>query len=250
MYIDTEGIILKQVKTINGRRMVLLLSKKYGKISAGTSINEKGRNKTALAMHPFTYGKYEIYKNRESYNINRAEVIKSYYKIGEDVDKYMFASYILEFTEKIIPEEQAVPQTLELLTDFLQLLEKRTKEYETLVLGFQVKALALAGIMPELDKCVICGKKEVFSAISIKDGGVLCKKCSNNIDIDNKHALIFFAEFGIVNVLKYFLINPLRNLEGIALNKETGKLISIILKEYMAYYLDIGNLKSEFFFRT
>ena len=90
MYIDTEGIILKQVKTVNNRRMVLLFSRKYGKIGAGTSINEKGRGKSALAMRPFTYGKYELYKNRDNYNINGAEVIKSYFKIGEDVEKYMF----------------------------------------------------------------------------------------------------------------------------------------------------------------
>ena len=44
MYIDSEGIILRQTKTTNGRRMVLLFSKKYSKISAGSSISEKGRS--------------------------------------------------------------------------------------------------------------------------------------------------------------------------------------------------------------
>ncbi|MDD4367176.1 MAG: recombination protein O N-terminal domain-containing protein, partial [Eubacteriales bacterium] len=62
MYTDTEGIILRQTKTVNGRRMVLLFSKKYGKISAGTGISEKGRSKAALAMRPFAYGRYEIFK--------------------------------------------------------------------------------------------------------------------------------------------------------------------------------------------
>ncbi|MBK5262736.1 MAG: DNA repair protein RecO, partial [Peptostreptococcaceae bacterium] len=119
MYIDTEGVILKQVKTVNGRKIVLLFSNKYGKISAGTSISEKGRSKSALAMHPFTHGKYELYKNRDSYNINGAEVIKSYYKIGEDVDKYMACSYVLEFTEKLALENQRAPELFRLLIDFL-----------------------------------------------------------------------------------------------------------------------------------
>ncbi len=42
--------------------MILLFTKKYGKISAGSNINEKGRTKSALAMRPFTYGTYELYK--------------------------------------------------------------------------------------------------------------------------------------------------------------------------------------------
>jgi DNA repair protein RecO (recombination protein O) len=105
MFTDTEGIIFRQVKTVNGRRMVLLFSKKYGKISAGTSISEKGKSKSSLAMRPFTYGRYELFVNRDSYHINSSEVIKSYYRIGEDVEKYMYCSYVLEFTEKLLQEE-------------------------------------------------------------------------------------------------------------------------------------------------
>ncbi len=39
-------------------------------------------------------------KNREYYNINSADVKKSFFRIGEDVDKYMQASFVLELTEK------------------------------------------------------------------------------------------------------------------------------------------------------
>ena len=77
MITDTEGVVLRQIKAAYGRRMVLLFSKKYGKISAGSSISEKGRSRAALAMRPFTYGRYELFKNRDSYNVNSAEVITS-----------------------------------------------------------------------------------------------------------------------------------------------------------------------------
>ena len=42
MYTDSEGIVIKQIKTAYGRRMVVLLTKKYGKVSAGTSISDRG----------------------------------------------------------------------------------------------------------------------------------------------------------------------------------------------------------------
>ena len=66
MYINSEGIILRQVKAASGRRMLLVFTKKYGKISAGSDISEKGRGKAALALRPFTYGQYEFFKNRQN----------------------------------------------------------------------------------------------------------------------------------------------------------------------------------------
>ena len=48
--------------------MITVLTKRYGKISAGTSINEGGKNKSALALRPFSYGRYDIFKNKDNYN--------------------------------------------------------------------------------------------------------------------------------------------------------------------------------------
>lgn len=92
MVTDTEGIILRQTKTVNGRKMILLFSAKYGKISAGTSIGERSRSKAALALRPFSYGRYELFRSKDLYSINGAEVIRSHYRIGEDLDKYLAAS--------------------------------------------------------------------------------------------------------------------------------------------------------------
>ena len=105
MVTDTEAIVLRQVKTLNGRRMLLLFSRKFGKISVGTSITEGGKNKSALAVRPFTYGRYELFKGRDSYSLNSGQVIESFYSLGEDLDKYMAGSYVLELTEKLLADD-------------------------------------------------------------------------------------------------------------------------------------------------
>lgn len=127
MITDTEGIVLRQVKAAGGRRMISLFSRKFGKISVGASINEGGRNKTALAARAFSYGRYELFKSRDNYNLNNGQVIKSYYAIGEDLDKYMAASYVLELTDKMLPEEMPQPRIFSLLLEFMEALEKREK---------------------------------------------------------------------------------------------------------------------------
>ena len=251
MITDTEGIVLKQVKTAYGRRMILLFSKKYGKISAGTSISEKGRNKSALALRPFTYGKYELYKNRDSFNLNSASVLKSYYKIGEDVDKYMNSSYVLEFTEKVLEEGQPSQGMFSLINDYLEVIENRQKSHGTVVLGYMIKTLKIMGVLPEMGHCINCGeqisKENPPSYLDIKEGGFVCSECSTAPVNTGRDLLIYSVNFGILNIIRYFAEHSLKDLEGLALEEPVRRHLQEIIKAYAVYHLDIGELKSEGF---
>lgn len=266
MITDTEGIILRQVKTVSGRRMLLLFSRKYGKISVGTSIAEGGKNKSALATRPFTYGRYELFKGRDSYNLNNAQVLRSYYGFGEDLDKYMAASYVLELTEKLLTEELPQPAIFRLLAGFMESLDARSKKHDTLVLAYMVKLLDALGTMPVLNECVCCGCTETAGYFSVRDGGMICRSCIAEAneqdmvqDVQNiqktpksqargtKEALIYSVNFGIVDILKYFKNEPLERFDKIALDDVISVRLREILQSYIKYHFDIGRLKSEDF---
>ncbi|MEG0291269.1 MAG: DNA repair protein RecO [Anaerovoracaceae bacterium] len=247
MYVDSEGIIIKQTKSVNGRKMVTLFSKKYGKISAGTSINEKGKGKSSLAMKPFTYGRYNLYKNRDNFNVNGAETIKSYYRIGENIDKYMVCSYILELTDKLLGYSESNPRLFNLLLDFFEEIEKREKKYMTLVLAYEVKCLKELGVLPEIHFCTKCNSKDELNYFSVKDGGVLCSKCIKDEANSRQETLIFPIKFGIISILEFFIKNPLSSLKKLTLEDSSLLEIRAIIKEYMMYHLDVYNLKSESF---
>lgn len=244
MYISAEGIVFRQVKAAGGRKMLLLFTKKYGKISAGSSINEKGKKRSALALRPFTYGVYELYKNKEYYNIDSADVKRSFFRIGEDVDKYVQASFVLELTEKTLPEELPQPRLFNLLVDFLSAMEKREKRHETLVLAYEAKLLEALGNFPQLACCARCGRTEGLRFFSVPDGGMLCAECGNK----GNDTLIYQPKFDIVNILKYFSKTPMSAFEKIALDESAAEELQRMLRKYMSYHLDIGVLKSESIF--
>jgi len=208
MYIQSEGIILRQVKALGGRRMITVFSKNYGKISCGTSITEGGKNKTALALRPFTYGKYELYQSHGSYNLRGAETIKSFYSLGEDVDKYMAASYVLELTDKVLIDEDPQPSLFKMMTEFFEMLENRKKAYGTLVIGYQTKLLSVLGL-----------------------------KASEGLKTE--------ADADIIETLRFIESHNLKELETLALKPETENRIRTIFKAYFAYHLGVENLKSE-----
>ncbi len=209
MYTETEGIILKQIKIAGGRKMLLIFSEKFGKISAGTSISEKGKNKNSLAVRPFTKGRYELYKNKDSYNVVSAETKESYYAIGENVDKYLAASYVLELCEKMLPEDEPAPGMYRILSDFLGMLQKRKSDFDTLVIGFQIKALVCLGL-------------------SLSQNPLLSEQSNDKI-----------------NVVRFIEQHPLTSLEGISIPEESAAALSTFIKQYIFDNLGIANLKSE-----
>lgn len=269
MSFETEGIIFRQTRMVQGRRMILLFTKKYGKISVGSNVGDKGRSRTALALKPFTFGNYQIYEGRNYYELDRADAITSYYGIGEDLDRYAAGAFALELTEKVVPEGFPQPQVFDLLISFLEELEQRKRKHRTLLLAFEIKLLAILGVFPELDTCVSCGKTSFEpAALSVKDGGVLCKECASkrgagdfdgsdvkscestvNIAPNGEEALIFQIGTDIINVVKYYARNPMRKFAGVALSDDIADRLQKILKAYLDYHFDLGDLKSEELFK-
>ena len=248
MRTETEGIVLKRRKISEKTQMITLFTKEFGKITAGTNLTE-GRNRGMPALHAFTYGRYELNKSRDNYFINKAETVKSFYPLAEDPDKFFHASYVLEFTDKVLAEEAPEPGVYGVLRDFLELLTERKRGLGTLVLAYQAKVIDYLGQGPELERCVICGEKKEADAFSISDGGIMCADCRKNMEKQHlevpAETLIYSTKFGIVNVLKYFRANPMRSLEGIALREDTGKELQKLIRAYAAYYLEASDLKSE-----
>ncbi len=77
MLINTEGIVLRQSKIAYNRR-IIYFTRRYGKITAGTSINERAKGRRRL-LSKSLHAEYDIFKGRNYFNINNLDVKKSYY---------------------------------------------------------------------------------------------------------------------------------------------------------------------------
>ena len=245
MLVTTEGIVLKQRKIANNRRMLVLFTRNYGKLSVGTGMNEKGRSRSALALRPFTYADYELFKNRGYYNLNNATVRQSFYSIGEDIDRFMTASGLISFLDATLEEEQVRQGIFDLSVEFLEALSHASGNYKTIYYAFLVKTLRMNGIMPETGRCADCGKKlaemrETSGRIrnfSVSAGGILCDDCVTK-EKNAGETLIFTSGFDIVDMFRYFMDQPLSVFGKIGLRPEAEAELRQILTEYIRYYMD------------
>lgn len=246
MIINAEGIVLRQRKIAGNRRMIIIFTRKYGKISAGTSINEKSRNKAALALRPFTFAEYELFKGRETYSINSASARRSYYSIGEDLQRFMTASSFIEYLDKVTGEGEPMPGLFDLAIEFLDSVSRASSSAETLLFALIVKSLRLLGVSPELDSCVSCGRPHIKGTpakFSVTAGGIICDECANTEKTEG-NALIYNPSFDIIDVFRYFQSRPISTFEKVTLKGDVSGMIRRILAEYTGRYLDADVLSS------
>ena len=228
MVTDTDGVILRQTRLPGDRRMLVVLTRRFGKISAGTGIRTNGKNKSALALRVFTHGKYEIFHGRTSFSLNAA-------------DKYMYASYALEFTEKILQEEEPAERVLDMLLDLLRLISVRKTKLQSLIVMYQWKLVDICGYMPSLHGCARCGRPEseiTPGGLSVVDGGLVCMDCIKSGTINMR--LLYRNKFDIIRILDFIRVNDIRSLGKLALKDDVSAYLSEILKEYVSYHLDIN----------
>jgi len=245
MIITTDGIVLRQRKIANNRRMIVLFTRQYGKISAGTSINEKSRSKAALALRPFTYAEYDIFKGREAFSINSASAKKSYYSIGEDIDRFMAASAFIEYLDKVLGEEEPMPKLFDLALEFLESVSVSKSSVETLLDAFIVKTLRILGVAPEMSCCVNCGKRLddiKVRSFSVSSGGIVCEDCAEQ-EKTSPDSLIYRPSFDIIAVYCYFDSKPLRTFRKVDLKEDVSGEVRDILAEYTDRYLGVDVLR-------
>jgi DNA repair protein RecO (recombination protein O) len=244
MYIDTHGIILRSVKTTKGRVMLTIFTKELGKISAGSYPVNRKKTKASLAQETFTYGEYHIAQKEQYYDIESAEALRSFFGIGEQFDRFVDASYVMELTDKILPEGLPQPEIFDMLLEYLDMVSVRKERIRTLTEAYEIKLLYLLGVFPELDECVNCGAKDGLDHFGVEDGGMLCGDCASSLRKKGRR-LIYKPEFDIVKVIKFFLDSPFKAFEKIALSEGSAASLDLILKEYFAYHFGIEGLKSE-----
>ena len=212
--VKTEGIVIRQTQTTGARRMLLLFTREAGKISAGAYASQSGKSAQTLAFRPFTRGLYELRETRPGFfSVTHAEVVDACFALGENADRYAEASYVLEFTDKILPERCACPEIYDLLTDTMDLLQRRKEDFRLPTLAFMVRILQLTGVFPE--------RAEVAGELRIDP----------NDDI--------------LNCVSFLMECPVKRIEKLTLDAENEERLFASLRRFAGEQLEFGALKSE-----
>ncbi|MFH1655490.1 MAG: DNA repair protein RecO [Candidatus Omnitrophota bacterium] len=233
-----KGILLKRMDFRETSLLLTFFTKEFGKRKGIIKGVRKDPKKIASNLSLCSYNDIQFYEktNSELDLISQSDLIKDYSFIRKDIKKISLASYILEFTDAVMPLHDKNQKVFDLLLNCFESLE--TINTEKILYSFQIKMLSLSGFKPHLDACISC-KKELHGAanFSVYLGGLICPACKNRDE--NTSSVLK----GTINSLIFLETSPWQKSLNLALSKQLESELRSILYNFLSFHLD-KNMKS------
>jgi DNA repair protein RecO (recombination protein O) len=175
--IRTSAVVIRTADFGEADRMLTLLTKDYGLMSAKVKAAKKQTSKLFCSSGLFCCGEYEFYEKGGYYGIRGCDITHSFQKLPEDYDAYSAACFIADVAGKVAQEENPEPKLFALVVNALYALETKAAGADTAVCYFVQRLLYLEGLYPNISECVICGRGDV-THFSAEQGGALCPECA------------------------------------------------------------------------
>lgn len=171
-----EGIVLKARAYGESNKIVTLMTREAGKVSAMARGAKKPSSRLASVTQPFTYGVYVVQRHTGMGTLQQGEHLNSMRHIREDIVATAYASYVVELVDRLVEEGRPEPYAFDVLMQALQAIEEGY-DPEAITLFVEWKLLPYTGVQPILHACAGCGAVDGEFAFSFKEGGFLCHRC-------------------------------------------------------------------------
>ena len=175
----TEALLLRKIPHGEADYILSLFTRDLGKVSGLAKNAKKSMKRFGGRLEPFVHTRVRLKDRTGGLKfIEDAETVRVFHTLMEDIELFTWGSYLLEYTDIVLPRETPNGELFDLLIRTLGELDSK-KCVLPLVLGFQLDALSLSGYEPNLKSCVDCNKAIAGeSFFSVKRGGAVCGDCS------------------------------------------------------------------------
>lgn len=229
--IQLTGMVISSVPVGEYDKRIVLLTKERGKIS-GFAKGAKRQNSPLLAAtKPFSFGVFECFEGRSSYNIYQAQISHYFEKLSLDFERAYYGMYFLEFAEYYTRENADEREMLKLLFVTMRALEHGKVEPKLIRYIYELRAMMINGEYPDMFHCVECGNSENLMGYSYEKDGLVCKDCySLKKEIPLQESTIF--------AIQYILSAPLEKLYSFTLSEAVFLELSALQEKFRRKMID------------
>ena len=232
MITEEEVLILKEVNYKENDKILHALSKTRGKIQLLSRGCKKNNSPLINVSQLFAYSRCSLYKTRDMFIINSAELIDNFYNIRINMDAFSYGSYILELISYVSSENDVGINIFNMTISVIRYFSEIEKDFDKFTAAYELKLVSMLGYRPDFLNCISCGEKINSNVkFSVAEGGFYCSDCvkyGNGINLTYKEILT-------MNRILKSKFDDIRSIENI-----NDKILNAI-RQFLFYHIGKSN---------
>ena len=181
MFRQTPALVLREVRYNEADRILTLLTKTDGLITARARGALRKSSKIAAPTQQLVYSDMTLFGNKGKWLVNEAAVIEPFAGLREDIAALALASYFAQCIESFGVEDQPDAELLQLGLNSLYALSNGLYRFDHIKAAFELRLACIAGYAPEVHSCAVCGKEPAEPCLSLRNGTVVCRACAGSV---------------------------------------------------------------------
>lgn len=229
--VELTGMVISAIPVGEYDKRIVLLTKERGKISGFAKGARRQNSPLLAAAKPFSFGTFECFEGRSSYNIYQAQITNYFEKLSTDFESAYYGMYFLEFADYYARENNDEREMLKLLYVALRALENPRLNRTLIRYVFELKAMVINGEYPQCFCCVNCGSQEELVGFSYEKHGAVCRECIYEVRGEKIHGSTLFT-------MQYVISSTVEKLYTFTVTEEVLSEFGRIMERFRRMHVD------------
>jgi DNA repair protein RecO (recombination protein O) len=180
----TAAFVLRAVDLRESDRLLTLLTRDLGKVSAVARGVRASRKRFGGALEPFALVEVVLGRGRGReglFSLSEASLIEAHAGLASDLERLGAAALVIELAREVIPDHEPDARLFDVVAEALGLLSRASGiATRALAISAALRVLACAGLALSASRCNACGRpvppgrKAHFDP---RRGGIVCTPC-------------------------------------------------------------------------
>ena len=241
MYLTTRGLVLRVTDYNDRDSLLTLLTPNNGKLTVKARGLRRMNSPLTAPCQLLSYGEFTLFEYRGSYTINEAVSVELFQQLRSDLVRLSLGIYFAQVTDVLSQEDMPDPELLSLVLNCLHILSVGAQETKVKAV-FELRAACLAGYMPDLSGCHVCGC-DVPDYFDLSAGMLECGRCRSW----NSDGIRLPVSVSTLQAMRYISSCEPKRLFLFELGDENLQQLSQITEAYITTQLERGFSTLDFY---
>lgn len=232
MKFSTDGLVIRENHLGESDRVVSILTRDRGVISAFVTGALKPKSRNAAGTALLSYSTFLISKSKEHLRVSESEVHSVFFGLRSDIERLSLAQYFCELCRNLIPEESDESEDfLRLILNSLSFLEKGKADIYLIKAITELRLLTIAGFMPDLVGCRACGMDSAAKLhLDLGGGEIVCDVCRA---VEGNSGETVELDRTTFTAMRHIVYSDFKKLYSFQVPPEHARYLSIVTEKYL-----------------